>query len=303
MFPAALLAPSLLRAVPRTPEPRATPHVPLGVLLGKAPDQLDVLVERLGVRSADILRRDGTASAAHDARKTPRPSRRRGRCHRRRCARGRNRASHWRRRRSPRNERPARRPLPELDGARGDGRGPGTRRGRDGAVRAGQRRAARPARQSRARGGAGPEHQAEGGAHPADYENDVGICRRSGPILLSFSSAASRRPLAACDLQSTACRCRVVSEYRKSREMAPRTRLLASSWSTVAEGYEREMSTRFEPWIRETIAEVTRRPLPPGPIYSLACGPGMQAPTGGGVGERPKSATTRNRRTEAFAKI
>ncbi|PSC67659.1 methyltransferase type 11 isoform A [Micractinium conductrix] len=63
---------------------------------------------------------------------------------------------------------------------------------------------------------------------------------------------------------------------------ADRLKLLAASWSMVAEGYVSSFVPRFAPWTTDTLAQLqsaaAAAPLPPGTIAAPACGPGQELP-------------------------
>ncbi|KAK9802740.1 hypothetical protein WJX73_005781 [Symbiochloris irregularis] len=55
-----------------------------------------------------------------------------------------------------------------------------------------------------------------------------------------------------------------------------RSQLLSTAWTTVAEGYDRELVPRFWPWIQERLEALQQQPLPAGPLLVCGCGPGQE---------------------------
>eukprot|EP00884_Botryococcus_braunii_P022392 jgi/Botrbrau1/8837/Bobra.0335s0024.1 len=67
-----------------------------------------------------------------------------------------------------------------------------------------------------------------------------------------------------------------------SRSMAmssdERKRLLAKSWTAVANGYERDLVPRFAPWTSLLLDALSAQELPPGLLLVPTCGPGQELP-------------------------
>ena len=60
----------------------------------------------------------------------------------------------------------------------------------------------------------------------------------------------------------------------------PPSELLASSWTSAAEGYDELFVPRFAPWTKDALAALTSRAasLPPGGGLAPCCGPGQELP-------------------------
>lgn len=69
--------------------------------------------------------------------------------------------------------------------------------------------------------------------------------------------------------------------YRRSRSKCmssaralTRTQLLAASWTTVAQQYEKRLAPLFQPWLDQLVGALDAEQLPEGPVIVPACGPG-----------------------------
>ncbi|KAK9833418.1 hypothetical protein WJX81_003378 [Elliptochloris bilobata] len=58
--------------------------------------------------------------------------------------------------------------------------------------------------------------------------------------------------------------------------VAEKHKLLACSWTTVAQRYDQELVPRFKPYTQRLLSLFLQRPLPTGPVYVPACGPGHE---------------------------
>ena len=56
----------------------------------------------------------------------------------------------------------------------------------------------------------------------------------------------------------------------------PRTRLLAESWTAIAQQYEHRLAPLFQPWLDELVGSLDARDLPEGDVIVPACGPGIE---------------------------
>ena len=55
-----------------------------------------------------------------------------------------------------------------------------------------------------------------------------------------------------------------------------RTRLLAESWTAIAQQYEYRLAPLFQPWLDELVGALDAKDLPEGDIIVPACGPGVE---------------------------
>lgn len=53
-----------------------------------------------------------------------------------------------------------------------------------------------------------------------------------------------------------------------------RTKLLAESWTAVAQQYEKRLAPLFQPWLDQLVGAIGAEQLPEGPLIVPACGPG-----------------------------
>ena len=53
-----------------------------------------------------------------------------------------------------------------------------------------------------------------------------------------------------------------------------KTELLAESWTTIAQQYEKRLAPLFQPWLDQLVGALNAEHLPEGPIVVPACGPG-----------------------------
>ena len=70
---------------------------------------------------------------------------------------------------------------------------------------------------------------------------------------------------------SRAIRLRAVSSSAMSR-----TRLLAESWTAIAQQYEHRLAPLFQPWLDELVGALDAKDLPEGDVIVPACGPGIE---------------------------
>ena len=69
--------------------------------------------------------------------------------------------------------------------------------------------------------------------------------------------------------------CRSRSKCMSSARALTRTQLLAESWTTVAQQYEKRLAPLFQPWLDQLVGALDAEQLPEGPVIVPACGPGM----------------------------
>ena len=56
--------------------------------------------------------------------------------------------------------------------------------------------------------------------------------------------------------------------------MPARTKLLAESWTAVAQQYEKRLAPLFQPWLDQLVGAIGAEQLPEGPLIVTGCGPG-----------------------------
>lgn len=55
-----------------------------------------------------------------------------------------------------------------------------------------------------------------------------------------------------------------------------RTRLLAESWTAIAQQYEHRLAPLFQPWLDQLVEALHAKSLPEGDVIVPACGPGVE---------------------------
>ena len=55
-----------------------------------------------------------------------------------------------------------------------------------------------------------------------------------------------------------------------------RTRLLADSWTAIAQQYEHRLAPLFQPWLDQLVEALRAESVPEGDVIVPACGPGVE---------------------------